>query len=300
MSEETEFLAALAAAPADNCVRQVYADWLDERGRPEGTFLRAECELAAIPIGQAEWHEAFAHVQAVGRGLRREWFAVAARHPMEYWLAAATRSAWARLEDWCQRHHPRLLGVLRPGASAAAIDAVEQAVGQPLPPDLRASLALHNGSERFLFGSDLLSADDLIDQWQGWRGLESMNDDFGDRLKSYPEGAIALAYTIPGWIPLTQDGGGNHLGVDLAPGPAGTVGQVINFGRDEESKGVLASGWAEFLADFATFLESGAVKGFSAAPSDWGEACRAALGGNEHYHDVLRKRRQQGNWPPKK
>lgn len=51
--------------------------------------------------------------------------------------------------------------------------------------------------------------------------------------------------------------GGNHIGVDLNPGPAGTRGQVIVFGPDDEFHSVLALGWGQFLTDLAGELEAG-------------------------------------------
>jgi uncharacterized protein (TIGR02996 family) len=296
MSDEAAFLAAIAAAPDDHAVRLVYADWLDEHARPGSVFLRTEHELASFPLGQAQWHEVFARYQAASAGLPEEWCAAVGRHSMAYWLAASAHSAWARLEAWCQRHHPRLSGVLNPGASAAEIEALERAIGQPLPLDVRESFAIHNGGRGFLFGDDMLTTDSVVGQWRIWRGAEDLNDEFRESTTSHPEGAIELAYSIPGWVPLTDDGGGNHLGVDLTPGPVGTVGQVINFGRDEEHKCVLASGWAEFLADYATFLESGALTVRDSDPSAWGDYCRTPLG-DRHHHDVLREWRQQGRWP---
>jgi hypothetical protein len=47
---------------------------------------------------------------------------------------------------------------------------------------------------------------------------------------------------------MHDDGGGNHLGVDLTPGPNGTRGQFINFGRDETHHHVYAASACEYLA----------------------------------------------------
>ncbi|MFO0848120.1 MAG: TIGR02996 domain-containing protein [Gemmataceae bacterium] len=48
-SEERTLLAAVAAAPGDDVPRLVYADWLDEHGRPErAEFIRVQCELARL------------------------------------------------------------------------------------------------------------------------------------------------------------------------------------------------------------------------------------------------------------
>ena len=49
MSDEQALLRAIRAAPEDDTVRLVYADWLEENGQPErAEFIRLECELDAI------------------------------------------------------------------------------------------------------------------------------------------------------------------------------------------------------------------------------------------------------------
>jgi cell wall assembly regulator SMI1 len=75
--------------------------------------------------------------------------------------------------------------------------------------------------------------------------------------RSVPPGAIQPVYAHPMWIPLITDLAGNHVGVDLAPGPQGKWGQVIVFGRDFDTKFVLADHWGDFLLMFAKDLESG-------------------------------------------
>jgi cell wall assembly regulator SMI1 len=57
---------------------------------------------------------------------------------------------------------------------------------------------------------------------------------------STPENAIRKIYFHYKWLPVFSDYGGNFIGIDLDPGPAGRKGQVINFGRDEEDMVVLA------------------------------------------------------------
>lgn len=72
-----------------------------------------------------------------------------------------------------------------------------------------------------------------------------------------PAGAVQKAYAHPAWIPLVRDWGGNNLAVDLAPGPRGTWGQVVLFGRDYDTKYVVAKSWSHFLALVADDLSSG-------------------------------------------
>ncbi|TPX09684.1 uncharacterized protein E0L32_009157 [Thyridium curvatum] len=72
-----------------------------------------------------------------------------------------------------------------------------------------------------------------------------------------PPNAVRKAYAHPAWIPLVRDWGGNNLAVDLAPGPAGRWGQIILFGRDYDTKYVVAKSWAAFLGVVADDLNSG-------------------------------------------
>ncbi|KAM3523447.1 hypothetical protein MY4038_008184 [Beauveria bassiana] len=72
-----------------------------------------------------------------------------------------------------------------------------------------------------------------------------------------PANSIRKAYAHSGWIPLVRDWGGNNLAVDLCPGPAGRWGQIILFGRDYDTKYVVARSWGAFLALVADDLNSG-------------------------------------------
>lgn len=72
-----------------------------------------------------------------------------------------------------------------------------------------------------------------------------------------PPNSVQKAYAHSGWIPLVRDWGGNNLAVDVAPGPGGQWGQIILFGRDFDTKYVVARSWAHFLAIVADDLNSG-------------------------------------------
>ncbi|CDO94784.1 unnamed protein product [Kluyveromyces dobzhanskii CBS 2104] len=74
---------------------------------------------------------------------------------------------------------------------------------------------------------------------------------------SIPPLAIQQVYANSGWIPLATDNAGNHIGIDLAPGPKGKYGQVILFGREFDTKFVVANNWGDFLLSFANDLELG-------------------------------------------
>lgn len=209
--------------------------------------------------------------------------------------------AWDRLETWCRAHVPGLLDTLNPGASEKEITALERTIKQPLPADVRRSLAIHNGepwrtSVDFIFGLELLDIDRIAEEWELWSGLTEYNDEFRSGMKSVPAGAIQLDYANLGWIPLTKaPGSGNHLGADLAPGSKGSMGQVINFGRDEREKCVLAESWGEFLLSYARFLESDDFKVIDAEAKSWSVNFDPVF--TRHPHDALVEWRKNGRWP---
>ncbi|KAI1438521.1 putative 1,3-beta-glucan protein [Xylaria sp. CBS 124048] len=121
---------------------------------------------------------------------------------------------------------------------------VDTAVAKPAAP----SKALGGSSE----ASSSRSAPGSPGSQKGtWRqSLQARQD-------SVPPGAVQRAYAHPAWIPLVRDWGGNNLAVDLAPGPTGTWGQIILFGRDYDTKYVIARSWSSFLAIVADDLNSG-------------------------------------------
>jgi uncharacterized protein (TIGR02996 family) len=48
MSDDEDFVAAVLAAPDDDTVQLVYADWLEERGDPRGEYLRCWCARRSL------------------------------------------------------------------------------------------------------------------------------------------------------------------------------------------------------------------------------------------------------------
>lgn len=59
---------------------------------------------------------------------------------------------------------------------------------------------------------------------------------------------------------MLKDNIGNQIAMDLSPGPNGKWGQIILFGRDFDTKLVIASSLQEFIFGFVTDLEQGNFK----------------------------------------
>jgi uncharacterized protein (TIGR02996 family) len=83
MQDEEAFLLAITQAPDDDAPRLVYADWLDERDRPGGGFLRAECELAALDPADPRRGEVQTRLREAGGRVDPGWVAAVSRGPIE-------------------------------------------------------------------------------------------------------------------------------------------------------------------------------------------------------------------------
>jgi uncharacterized protein (TIGR02996 family) len=78
---DEDFLEALAARPADNVARLVYADWLQERDDPRAEFLRLEVQLAGgiTPVGDRG--ELATRLAELGRTAEPGWLLAVNRVP---------------------------------------------------------------------------------------------------------------------------------------------------------------------------------------------------------------------------
>ncbi|MBV9928154.1 MAG: SMI1/KNR4 family protein [Acidobacteria bacterium] len=169
---------------------------------------------------------------------------------------------WERLKAWLRAHAPHLLPCLQEGVTDQELDDFEWDIGVTLPRDFRAFYKVHNGEPELcggglIFGLQLLPLAEIREQQAAWADLVDMNEEMADSMESEPEGAIQLLYANPLWLPFTHDQGGNHLGLDFDPGPKGTPGQVIVFGRDEDRKKLVAPSFAAFLDGVIRELEGG-------------------------------------------
>jgi uncharacterized protein (TIGR02996 family) len=220
MDERQAFLLSILEDPGDTN-RLVFADWLDEHGEaePAGWFRQAR---GPVPV------------------------------------------AWAVIHDWLARHHPTMLSLLNGPADKAAFGRLEAQIGRVLPEDFKASYRIHDGSHRVsgvLAGLPLLSLAEVGRVWQGWADIADDGytvEDLSEDFRSHPPGAVKPLYANRGWVPFAGDSQ-NRVTPDCDPGPRGKAGQVINCGRDDEVRHVIAGTFAEFLAFVARQFVAGRV-----------------------------------------
>lgn len=202
-------------------------------------------------------------------------------------------SLWDRIEKWLEEEYPELEDSLNDGASTADLNEFERdlAIG-PLPVEVRQFFKIHDGQFRggkptgLIMGLSLLDIESIMEEYAVWAKVaeriekqvvavnqrkklpeestsasfsnnEKQLNNFLAHQKSVPINAVQSYYIHRGWVPLVKDPCGNLIGLDLAPGPAGLRGQIILYGRDFDTKIVVATSLQEFLFQFITDLELG-------------------------------------------
>lgn len=103
-----------------------------------------------------------------------------------------------------------------------------------------------------------------LQQREDWMDEDDLRDaeeetffDFDQRVRCNPPDRVWWWH--PGWIPLLRNDSGVRLCLDLAPGPAGRIGQIIKLDFDDVNRcpPVVASSWQTLLLTFAQNLETG-------------------------------------------
>ncbi len=138
------------------------------------------------------------------------------------------------------------------GAKETQITQLEQQVGQRLPDDVRALYLRHDGGgeKYWVENRELLSIARILDEWNVWKGLLD-GGDFGDNQSDRVSAGVQPKWWIPGWLPVTYDGSGNHHIVDLDPAPGGVRGQLLSFWHDDSDRTIEGTSLLEWLANKA-------------------------------------------------
>lgn len=204
-------------------------------------------------------------------------------------------SLWDRIEYWIEQEYPELEDNLNDGVTTADLNEFMQdlQIGRNLPDDFRQFYKRHDGQLRggkptgLIMGLVLLDLEAIVEEKILWTKVAErlegqyymaqhkqrqdnimkegssnnksgpINNSFVANQRSIPPNSIQPYYYHKGWVILLKDNIGNQVAMDLLPGPAGQVGQIILFGRDFDTKLVIASSLQEFLFGFVTDLEQG-------------------------------------------
>jgi cell wall assembly regulator SMI1 len=178
------------------------------------------------------------------------------------------RETWDVIHDWLDGHALALRNKLKKPANAAAVQKLEKLIGLELPGDFKASYQIHNGcfpGSGLLIGVPWMSLEAIAKEWQFLNPPDARQ---GQRSSSggvsFWDGMVNEEPDLAKWIPFAGPDEQNYIGLDFDPGPKGTVGQVINFGADQQIYGtplyVLAPTFRGFMHFFAEQLATDQVE----------------------------------------
>jgi cell wall assembly regulator SMI1 len=145
----------------------------------------------------------------------------------------------ARTDKWLKKHRPNYYQALAPGMSADEAQAMEKALGKPLPKELRTWLSWHNGQGDEIVGSfvesfNLMSASQIIDA------------------KKELDGGPPAGWK-KSWLPFLDDDAGDY--VCMCPDKGSAPVREVWQGQDECP--VVAASLTAWVEDFVTALEAG-------------------------------------------
>ncbi|MBN2910077.1 SMI1/KNR4 family protein [Polycladomyces sp. WAk] len=201
------------------------------------------------------------------------------------------QTLWAELQKLLNKKVEGYTKLQNEPATIEEIRQIEEKMNLTLPSDLKELYLCNNGEKDggiSILGLPFLPLNEMYRQWKLWDDLrEEWNENEGHT--SYPDGYIKKMYMNRGWIPFSHDWGGNHIGMDLDPDIKGTYGQIINFGRDENDKFVIAPSLRDFLQ---LLIEIYRKPEFSIVKDEYEEDCLILYLGDEeisHAIDFLKE-----------
>ncbi len=177
---------------------------------------------------------------------------------------------WQRLEDWLGRNFPPALADLNAGCEESLLIEVEEKLNVDLPLSLKDVYRLHDGQKTtdlsqvgIFYGVSFLPLKQIVRAWESWVETNELieRDGYRQELDEFQESfapeKLKSIYSNDKWIPFAIIAESSYLGLDYDPAAKGVIGQVINVGRDEEQKTVLANSFEEFLESYVSELERG-------------------------------------------
>lgn len=158
-------------------------------------------------------------------------------------IETAIRGIWHDIETWYEKNAPDILKKLAEGASDQQIDEFESASGLSLPDSYKTSLRLHNGAAYF-HDYEYLDLCRVLGNWSRLVRRKAEGAFEGKQVFDAGGGIVQNTWWHHAWIPFAEDGGGNMLCIDLAPGTDGVAGQIIKM---ELGAGPVHSQYGSFL-----------------------------------------------------
>jgi cell wall assembly regulator SMI1 len=152
---------------------------------------------------------------------------------------------------------PELLDTLNPGATEDDFKELEELIKREIPHDFKLFYSIHNGQhveEKGLINADeLMSIEGICSVWKTWNELLEE----GINVKSTPDKGVKDNWWNPFWIPVTYDGSGNNICMDLDPAEGGLSGQMIAMWHDSDHRNIVSHSFEEWISAYVMSMEKG-------------------------------------------
>ena len=157
--------------------------------------------------------------------------------------------AIARLDAWLKANRADYYAELSPGAKDPEIAEIEKAAGKSLPDAFKAFLRWRNGQgedcyDALQFNRSPMNVDDILATMDTMKELSNA-------------GEFELeGWWDAGWVPFLDNGGGDHLVLDLTGSFGGKPGQVLEFWHADADRDIVAPSFSGWLESFVASLEA--------------------------------------------
>lgn len=173
-------------------------------------------------------------------------------------------TVWNLFKNNLKEKLPLYYSRINAPCSRSEIEKLESKLEIKLPQEVVELYMANNGEDESWFvggimcGTRMLTLDGILKEWASLKAIEEeYNFNAKWRGEIYPANSIKPAAFNEKWIPIFSDDNGNFIGIDMAPGPNGKQGQVINFGTDEYDHFVIAGSLTGFIAFINLQFENG-------------------------------------------
>ncbi len=153
-----------------------------------------------------------------------------------------------RLDSWLKNNRPDYYAKLQPGLSGEAIAEFEKTLGLEMPTAFKALYQWRNGQQPSSFEG--------LQYNQSFMNIEAIKE-ARQVLNDLFEGEDAEEenWWKPQWVPFLDNGGGDHLCIDMDGTFTGQKGQIIEFWHDWEDRSIQYANLENWLETFVTSLE---------------------------------------------
>lgn len=163
---------------------------------------------------------------------------------------------WNDIEQFFKDKAPIMLESLNAGLPVAEITAFEKHINLSLPKSYKLSLEKHNG-DIYLYSYSYLSLEVVQEKWEMMKRLKDKGHFSNRTVQQTGTGSIQDVWWHESWIPFAEDSGGNFICIDMAPGPNGHVGQIIEVEKDDGPFETEFKSFSDWLKNYRDGLFSG-------------------------------------------